>query len=176
MRKCLIVVDVQNDFVTGSLGSPEAQAAEREMVDEIRRRRAEGYDIIFTQDTHSQDYLQTREGNRLPVEHCIEGTEGHALSPAVDAVRQSADRVLKKGTFGSAELFDLLRTEPYDEIELIGLVTDICVMANAVLAKTACPEADVRVDALSTSGTTPEKKEAALDVMRSLQIDVLNTN
>lgn len=174
MRKCLIVVDTQNDFVSGSLGSSEAAAVEGAIAQQIARRRAEGFDIIVTLDTHDNGYLETQEGRKLPVPHCVKGTPGHALADAVARTVADSDRFIEKPIFGSAELFDLLRAEPYDEIELIGLVTDICVIANAVLAKTACPEAKVRVDARLTAGTTPEKHKAALDVMRSLQIDIVH--
>lgn len=172
MPSCLIVVDMQNDFVSGSLGTAEAQAVAARVAQKITERRANGFDVIFTMDTHGSDYLATSEGKTLPVVHCVQGTDGHALCNAVQQVLDAHDRVIEKPSFGSEELFDLLRAQPYDTIELVGLVTDICVLANAVLAKTACPESDVCVDASCTAGTTPELRAEALDVMRSLQIRV----
>lgn len=172
MRRCLIVIDTQNDFVSGSLGTDAARAVESAIAQQISDRRAQGYDIILTLDTHDDGYLMTTEGRNLPVAHCVKGTQGHALTDKVASAVKDDDTIIEKPIFGSVELFDLLRAEPYEEIELIGLVTDICVIANAVLAKTACPEAIVHVNAALTAGTTPQKHQAALDVMRSLQIDV----
>lgn len=174
MRSCLVVIDFQNDFVGGSLGTKEAVAIEERIAGKIRERRAEGFDILFTLDTHAEDYLATQEGKKLPVVHCVKGTDGHALCRAVEKARRPEDRVFEKPTFGSAELFDWFRENPYDEIELVGVCTDICVVANAVLVKTACPEAEVEADAACMAGVTPEKHNAALEVLRSLQVTVEN--
>lgn len=174
MRRCLVVVDFQNDFVSGSLGTSEAREIADRVASKIEDCREQGDDIIFTLDTHDEDYLESAEGRSLPILHCVAGTDGHVLCTEVAKVRMPEDKVIEKPTFGSAELFDYFRENPYDEIELVGLVTDICVLANGVLAKTACPEANVLVDASCTTATTPELKKAALDVMRSLQIKVVN--
>lgn len=174
MDKCLIVVDFQNDFVDGSLGTAEAQALTEKVADKIARRRAEGWNIIFTLDTHTDDYLETSEGRHLPVVHCVRGTSGHDLASAAKNNRSETDIVIEKPTFGSQQLYEILEKEQPSEIELIGLVTDICVISNAVIAKTACPESSVRVDAECCAGTTPENHAAAVQVMTSLQVDVDN--
>ena len=172
MKKVLIVVDMQNDFVSGSLGTGEAQA----ILGAVREKLAshEG-PVIFTQDTHTPEYLTTQEGRRLPVEHCIRGTWGWAL---VDELKPFAEapnaRVIEKPTFGSVKLAELLTKEAGDieQIELIGLCTDICVVSNALLIKAALPEMPIAVDSACCAGVTPEKHAAALETMRSCQIDV----
>lgn len=174
MSKCLIVIDFQNDFVNGSLGSDRAIAIANNVRQKIESRRKEGYDIIFTLDTHDPDYLQTNEGRHLPVEHCIKDTSGHDLYPRVAEVREDADRIIEKPSFGSTELFDYLRSHPYDEIEFVGLTTDICVLSNIVLAKTAQPDANVKADAACMGGTSAEANDAALRVLRSLQVEIEN--
>ncbi len=174
MKKLLIVVDYQKDFVTGSLGNPHAAAIEERICEKIRRFRSAGDDIAFTFDTHHPDYLQTQEGRLLPVTHCMEHENGWRLTDAVDALRQSQDRCFCKECFGSAALFDFLRGVSYESIELVGVVTNICVISNAVLAKTASPETPVTVDAACCAGNDPMLHEKALDVMQSLQIQVIN--
>lgn len=173
MKRCLIVVDYQVDFVTGTLGNEAAAALENAIAERIRLSRERGDDIIFTLDTHGPDYLSTREGRYLPVPHCIEGTPGHALYGKTALERQEGDCVFCKETFGSTGLFDHLRTHPYDAIELCGVVTNICVISNAILAKTALPEADVAVHASLCASNDPALHQKALDVMASLQIDIL---
>ena len=172
-KTCLIVVDYQSDFVSGALGFAGAESLAEGIVREIADVRAAHGDIIFTFDTHSERYLETAEGRALPVPHCVKGTPGHALYGAVaDAVRPE-DTLVFKPAFGSRELFGLLGTRAYDKITLVGLVSHICVISNAVLAKTACPEASVRVKANLTAAADPALHKAALDVMRSLQIEVV---
>lgn len=174
MSKCLVVIDFQNDFVDGSLGSEQAIAIADNVRKKIETRRQEGYDIIFTLDTHGPDYLQTNEGRHLPVEHCIRGTYGHDLYPCVAQVREETDYIIEKPSFGSIELFTYLQSHPYDEIELVGVATDICVLSNAVLAKTAQPEANVKADAACMAGTSPETHDAAIRVLGSLQVEIEN--
>ena len=172
MKSCLIVVDFQNDFVCGSLGFPAARELDGRICEKIAAARAEGGEVIFTLDTHFADYLETQEGRRLPVEHCIKGTEGHSLyGETAKAVRQG-DKVFEKSAFGSDALYVL--PENADEIELVGLVSNICVLSNAVLAKTALPQAQVTVDALCTSSADAALDEAALDVLSGIQVDVIN--
>lgn len=175
MEKYLVVIDMQNDFVSGALGTPEAQAIVPHVVQRIEDALTEGRNVVFTQDTHAPNYLHTHEGQLLPVPHCIEGTEGWQLSRDVAPY---AGTTLKKPTFGCLALVDLLGQVSTDDehnldLSLVGLCTDICVVSNALLLRAHFPEATIRVYADSAAGTTPARHEAALDVMRSCQIDVL---
>lgn len=175
MKKCLIVVDYQEDFVTGSLGFAKARELEERIAEKIRQYHAEEEsDVVFTLDTHEGDYLSTYEGRHLPVAHCIRGTEGHELFGAVGAECSEKDLIFCKATFGSERLYEYLTDIPYDEIELVGVVTNICVISNAVLAKTAQPETEIIVDASCVASNDEELNEAALKVMESLQITVIN--
>ena len=171
--KCLIVVDYQVDFVSGSLGNAAAAALDAGLAARIRQARMQGEDVIFTLDTHEADYMSTREGKYLPVPHCIRGTEGHDLYGETAKERHPEDAVFCKETFGSKELFAHLQEKGYDEIELCGVVTNICVISNAVLAKTALPEADVRVNAALCASNDASLHRKALDVMASFQIDII---
>lgn len=174
MKKLLIVVDYQLDFVSGALGNPYAAAIEDRLCDKITACRQEGCDVWFTFDTHGADYADTQEGRRLPVAHCLKGTPGWALYGKAACLLEESDRCFEKGSFGSPELFTALRGSGYDVVELVGVVTNICVVSNAVLVKTALPEAEVVVDASCTASNDPKQHEAALDVMESLQVTVIN--
>ena len=178
--KLLIVVDMQNDFVTGSLGTKEAQAIVENVICKIKETPAE--QIYVTQDTHPEQYLQTKEGHHLPVAHCIEGTDGHCLCPAVEQALEEkqvdAGRKIQKPTFGSMELIEKLRSDEKIlgdsnlQIELVGLCTGICVLSNAILCKAAFPEADVIVDAAACACVTPASHDTALAAMKLCQIEV----
>ena len=174
-KKLLVVVDMQNDFITGSLGTAEAKAIVPNVVKKI-----EGWDgdVVATLDTHGEDYLNTREGRRLPVPHCIKATDGHCIEADVFNALQSksgehAVTFINKPTFGSTKLQQAVASSKYDYIELVGLCTDICVVSNALLIKSAVPESDVAVDASCCAGVTPETHEAALRTMATCQIDIL---
>ncbi len=171
--KCLIVVDYQVDFVNGTLGFNGAERLDDVICSKIDKYRAEGGEVIFTFDTHSSGYLQSYEGRRLPVEHCIEGTDGHKLFGKTAEKLCKTDKCFYKPSFGSEELFKYLRSRKYESIELCGLVSNICVISNAILAKTAQPEVDVIVDSSATASNDEKLNAAALDVMRGLQIIVL---
>ena len=175
-KRFLIVVDMQNDFIDGSLGTPEARAIVPAVVERIRRARESGETVIATMDTHEENYLDTREGRYLPVRHCIRQTEGWRIRPEVAKLLGGCVS-LEKPTFGSMNLFGLLYQLSEGEreigIELIGLCTDICVVSNALLLKAAFPEADIAVRRDCCAGVTPEKHEAALLTMASCQIDVI---
>ena len=172
----LIVVDMQNDFVSGALGTPEARrivpAAAERVAAGIRR----GERIFFTRDTHGADYVHTREGRNLPVPHCIRGTEGWEI---VEQLRPASagQAILDKPSFGSAELGRLLAEENEKEliekVTLIGLCTDICVLANVALLKSYCPEVPMTVRASCCAGVTPEAHENALNAMKALQVEIL---
>ena len=174
MRKILIVVDMQRDFIDMALGTKEAAA----IVDAVKEKiGAYPPDSIFvTMDTHGGDYLQTQEGRFLPVEHCIRRTEGWQLSPELAPMLIRA-RVFEKPTFGSVQLAEELKalseTEEL-ELELVGLCTDICVISNALLLKAFLPEVRITVDASCCAGVTPQKHLAALETMRSCQVAVVN--
>ncbi|MBQ9607051.1 MAG: cysteine hydrolase [Lachnospiraceae bacterium] len=172
MRKLLVVVDMQKDFVDGALGTKEAVSIVPAVVEKIREYRPE--DIFVTRDTHQKDYLSTQEGRNLPVEHCIEGTPGWELVPDVAAAVKGA-MIINKPTFGSTKLADTIKEISDREeisIEMTGLCTDICVVSNALLLKAAMPEVEISVDASCCAGVTPEKHEAALETMRSCQIQI----
>lgn len=173
MRKMLVVIDMQNDFVDGALGTKEAQAIVPAVVDKIRSYPADC--VWATRDTHQSDYLQTQEGRNLPVEHCIEGSVGWQLCPAVAEALPEGARIFDKPTFGSVELaqalYELAESEPDTlEIEFVGLCTDICVVSNALLAKATMPEVTICVDPTCCAGVSPAAHEAALATMRSCQI------
>ena len=173
MKKLLIVVDYQIDFVNGTLGFDGADALSPKLAARIAAAREDGEDVWFTFDTHEENYLETSEGRHLPVLHCIRGTAGHGLFPEIAALVRPSDRLICKPSFGSAELLDLLRASDYERVELCGLVTDICVVSNAILAKTALPEAEIVVDSALVDSFDKQKHAAALDVMRSVQVTVL---
>ena len=169
----MIVVDYQNDFVTGSLGFPGAELPEQGIVDKIRAYRENGDEVVFTFDTHFGDYLETQEGRNLPVAHCGQGSDGHKLYGLVAEAVMETDKVFHKNTFGSDDLYQYLKTERFAAIELVGLVSNICVIANAVLAKTAQPETLIIVDAKLTASHDEKLHQATLDVMKGLQIEVV---
>lgn len=173
-KKVLIVVDMQNDFISGSLGTPEAEAIVKMVADKIKNFDG---DVYYTLDTHDESYKSTQEGSYLPVEHCVEGTKGWELAPAiVEAAPIDAERVYCKNQFGSVELAEDLQdfsvAYPIESIELVGLCTDICVVSNAILLKAFLPEVPIIVDGSCCAGVTPAKHEAALETMRSCQIIV----
>ena len=174
MRKILIVVDMQNDFIDMALGTKEAVAIVEKVKEKIASYPLEN--IIVTLDTHSENYLQTQEGRFLPVEHCIRHTEGWQLSSELAPMLIRA-RVFEKPTFGSVQLAEELKalseTEEL-ELELVGLCTDICVISNALVLKSVMPEVRITVDASCCAGVTPQKHQAALETMRSCQIVVVN--
>lgn len=171
MSKVLVVVDMQNDFVSGSLGTKEAQEIVKPVVKKIKDRQAEGYKIFVTLDTHEVDYLNTQEGKNLPVEHCIRGSWGWQLEENVlEAVKDS--KQYEKVTFGSKELIQELAQMQPEEIEFIGLCTDICVVSNVLGVKAWLPETPLSVDGRCCAGVTPQSHQAALDTMKSCQVMV----
>ena len=170
MKKLLVVVDMQNDFITGSLGTPEAQAIVPAVVQKVQEALAAGVDVVFTLDTHGEDYLETQEGKRLPVVHCIKGTTGWQLESRLVGF---TGRRFEKPTFGSMDLAHFAADGAYDEVELVGLCTDICVISNAMIIKAALPQSRVVVDSHCTAGVSPQSHERALEAMESCQIDVI---
>ncbi len=174
MKKLLIVVDYQIDFVSGSLGFDGAEKLDLPICNKIQTYRNNGNEVCYTFDTHSDTYLTTAEGRSLPVPHCIFGTEGHKLYGRTASMPKDNEKCFYKPAFGSTELFDYLRSGKYDEVELVGLVSNICVLTNAILAKTALPEAHIMVDANLCASHDAAMHEKALDVMQGVMIDVIN--
>lgn len=177
MKKLLIVVDMQNDFVTGCLGTEEAKAIVPKVVDLVQNFDG---DVWFTRDTHQSDYMETQEGKKLPVIHCIEGTEGWEIIPELVSFTEKADKIFDKPTFGSIALADELRKiqsstdiEHYDEINLCGVCTGICVISNAMLAKAVTPETPINILASACACVSPDSHETALNAMKTCQIDVI---
>lgn len=170
----LIVVDMQNDFVTGTLGTEQA----REILPFVAKKIKDfPGNIVFTMDSHKEDYLSTQEGNMLPVPHCIAGTHGWQIIPEIKRLQERRKFALyTKNVFGSVkmamDMVQLCKKQPVREIELIGLCTDICVISNAVLLRNMLPDIPIYIDAACCAGTTPEKHKAALDIMESCQIRV----
>ena len=176
-KDILIVVDMQNDFINGSLGTKEAEAIVPNVVAKIKKYQEENNYILTTQDTHNPYYLQTPEGKKLPVEHCIYGSDGWQLHKDIDdAIGTYPTVCIFKGTFGTKKLEECLKNaqKHFDitHIELVGLCTDICVVSNALMLKAAFPDIEISVDSSCCAGVTPELHQAALDVMKSCQIDI----
>ena len=173
MSKAIIVVDMQNDFVTGVLGTKEAQEMLPRLVAKLEENiDKKSVDIIFTQDTHKPDYLETQEGKFLPFEHCIKGTEGWEIVPELQKIIPHARIVIEKKAFGSTRLPSLLK--PYEEVEFVGVCTDICVISNALLLKAFYPEQLVSVDAACCAGSSPDAHKKALEIMKNCQCKIYN--
>ncbi|MCL2166127.1 MAG: cysteine hydrolase [Clostridiales bacterium] len=170
MKKLLIVVDMQNDFLTGSLGTPQAVQILPKVAEKIEEYRKNGDAILFTRDSHDAAYLSSQEGKYLPVPHCIIGTEGHRIA---DALQTGGCMVLDKPCFGSLELADQVAAGGYEAIELCGVCTDICVVSNALILKARLPETRISVDASCCAGVTEESHRAALLTMKMCQIEVI---
>lgn len=173
MKKVLLVIDMQVDFVSGSLGSAQAQRIVPAVKEKIETYRAEGNAVIFTRDTHTENYLETQEGKRLPVVHCVAGTQGHVIISELDVKN---DPIFDKISFGSLELAAYLAQQYPDaqEIELCGLCSDICVVSNALILKARFPETTVTVDAGCCAGVTEESHQAALLTMRMCQVNMVD--
>lgn len=171
--KALIVVDMQNDFVDGSLGTKEAVEMLPRLIEKLERVTAEGKtDIIFTQDTHGENYLDTQEGKLLPIVHCVKKTRGWEIVPELEEFVEKAREVIEKKSFGSTRLPSLLK--PYEEVEFVGLCTDICVISNALLVKAFYPEQTVSIDASCCAGSSSENHQKALEVMKNCQCIIKN--
>ena len=166
MKKTLIVVDMQKDFIDGALGTKEAVAIVDNVKKKIAAYQEEGAEIIFTRDTHQADYLNTNEGKHLPVEHCIEGTDGWQLWEGLEV---PGAIIIDKPSFGYTKWADY----KLEEVEMIGLCTDICVVSNALIIKALFPEIKVTVDASCCAGVTPESHAAALTTMKMCQVEVI---
>ncbi len=166
--KILIVVDMQRDFITGSLGSDMAQKIVPNVVEKVKNFAGK---VIFTRDTHFENYLETQEGKKLPVNHCIKDTEGWQIC---DELKPYVNEVVDNFTFGSIDLPEIIKNigENIEEIELCGLCTDICVISNAMILKAAFPEMNISVDSSCCAGVTAESHNIALCAMKAVQIEI----
>ena len=192
MKKVLVVVDMQNDFITGVLGTEEAKAITPKVAQYIRDHADKDTVLLFTRDTHDADYLNTQEGKKLPIPHCLKDTYGWELAPEMEEVIYDtrdkysdfdtyfpyvSDHIIDKPTFGSIDLQNLLyvldEEDDVKEITLLGVCTDICVISNAILAKATLPEATVKVVAGCCAGVSPETHKTALEAMKLCQIDII---
>lgn len=173
MQTVLVVVDMQNDFIDGALGTKEAVA----IVDNVRKK-IEGFEgtVLFTRDTHYEDYMDTQEGGNLPVPHCIKGTKGWEIREELEAFRTT--EAIDKVTFGSSKLPEVLHKlheeNPIESITFVGLCTDICVISNVMVTKAFLPEVPIIVDAACCAGVTPESHKNALEAMKVCQVKVEN--
>lgn len=181
MQKVLLVIDMQNDFIDGALGTKEAVAIVPNVIDKIKN--FDGH-VLYTRDTHIKDYMETQEGRLLPVPHCIEGSHGWELHPEIDKLRLAGEdpdsdfyNTFDKPSFGSTILGQALcmmdEAEAIESIEIIGLCTDVCVISNAMIVKAFLPETPVTVDSSCCAGVTPESHQTALDAMAACQIRII---
>lgn len=172
MKKLLIVVDYQNDFVDGALGFKGAELLEPKIAEKVKEYQKNGDDVIYTLDTHDDNYMNSMEGQKLPIPHCIKNTTGHKLFGSLEILLKDA-KCFEKDTFGCSKLGDFLLDNKYDYIELVGLVSNICVFSNAVVCKTYLPNAQIVVLKDLTSSNDLSMQEKSFDVLRNLHIDVL---
>lgn len=178
--KYLVVIDMQNDFITGALGTREAQEIVENVCKKIEKCRACGYEILATRDTHfgeddpveARRYSNTQEGAKLPVAHCIKDTQGWEIEEEIKKALGEV-RIFDKYTFGSEKLVAYLKEQKPEEIELAGLCTDICVVSNGLLLKAAMPEVPIKVDKSCVAGVTPDSNQAALTTMTMCQIEII---
>lgn len=172
MKRLYVVVDMQKDFIDGSLGTREAQEMLPRMVDRLTEIQArKDTDIIFTMDTHGSDYLETQEGKNLPVQHCIKGTDGWQIAAALQVFAERAVAIVEKPSFGYIGWQDI--GKGYDEITMGGLCTDICVISNAMLLKAFFPEIRLRIDSTCCAGVTAESHNNALQSMKMCQMEII---
>lgn len=173
MKKLLVVIDYQNDFVSGSLGFKEAVAIEEYLVELINKYHQNKDDVIFTYDTHQENYLDTQEGQNLPVMHCLENSRGWQLYGKINDLAKDDKKIIKE-TFGSLALGNYLKERNYQEITLVGVVSNICVVSNAVIIKAALPDATIIIDCKGIASNDPSMQQKALDLMANLHMKIIN--
>ncbi|AZK44124.1 cysteine hydrolase [Erysipelothrix piscisicarius] len=171
MKKLNIIVDVQNDFVSGTLGFEGANQVVMNIIQKLENEQ--DCDVVFTRDTHGSNYLETQEGRRLPIEHCILGSHGWALDARLEPFIKPDSIIFNKPTFASLELGNYLDQKNYDEIEVMGLVSNICVISTCVMVKAECPESRILVDASCTDSYDPLLNQKTFDVLEGLHVDVI---
>ncbi|MCD7907112.1 MAG: cysteine hydrolase [Clostridium sp.] len=169
MKRLLVVVDMQNDFIDGALGTGEAERIVPAVVKKVDEYMAAGDEVVFTLDTHFENYMDTAEGRKLPVPHCVKGTHGWELC---EALKACGGKRFEKYTFGSGELAAYVSGGGYSSVELVGLCTDICVISNALILKAAVPETPIAVDSACCAGVSPESHINAINAMKVCQIDI----
>lgn len=172
MRECLIIVDFQNDFVTGSLGFLDANQIEAPILKKLKHAKANNIDIIFTLDTHDKNYLETSEGINLPTIHCIKDTFGHEVYGDAKKYLKNA-KVFEKNSFGSLELGNYLKEKSYEKIEISGLVTNMCVISTAIIAKAALEEAEIIIDSNAVKSFNDDLHTKALEVLQGMYFKVI---
>lgn len=172
MKRLLVVVDFQNDFVKGNLSYEGAELLDDVIVEKIENYLDNGDEVVCTYDTHFEDYIETNEGKNLPIPHCIKGTEGWELFGKTGELLQNA-RSFEKYTFGSYELGDYILENQFEEIEFVGLVTNICIISNAVIAKAANPEATITIDSKAVGSYDRDLENKAFDIMENLHMTVI---
>lgn len=174
MKKLLVVVDYQNDFVSGSLGFDDAKLLEEHIYQSIVNYKNNNDDVLFTFDSHQDDYLTLQEGKSLPIPHCLENSKGWQLYGKINSLLEDTDHQIKKVTFGSLELGNYLTSNPYDDITFVGVVSNICVISNAIIAKSALPEAIINIDNKGIASNDTILQQKALDIMENLQMNIIN--
>ncbi len=179
-EKILVVIDMQNDFITGALSNEECKKVTSAVINRMRAAKKEGFKIICTKDVHEKNYLTTGEGKRLPIEHCIRGSYGSELIDEIKELEEKwkkeevflKESPLEKSAFGSIELVRILEKYDISDIEIIGVCTDICVISNAMILRSAFTESRVSVNKKCVAGVTAESHEIALEAMRGCQIEI----
>ena len=174
MKKLLIVVDYQKDFVNGSLGFKEAEYLDEYLASLIDQYHQNKDDVIFTFDTHHNNYLETQEGKNLPIEHCIKNSDGWKLYGKVNTAKKEEDVCIEKPTFGSLELGNYLKEKSYQEITLVGVVSNICVLSNAIIVKSALPETPICIDLKGIASNDVSLEKKAIDLLKSLHFHIVN--
>lgn len=174
MKRLLIVVDYQNDFVNGSLGFEKAIQLEKHIVHLIQEYQANQDEVIYTMDTHSQNYLETYEGKHLPIEHCIQNTSGWEIYGQVQELLKDC-LCFQKSTFPSLDLANYLKAKEYQDITLVGVVSHICVLSNAIMAKAAQPYIPIRIDLAGIASADEDVHQKSIDVMKSLQLEIIES-
>jgi nicotinamidase-related amidase len=172
MKKCLLVIDYQHDFIDGALGFPKAKTLAPGIKALMNQFHQEHHDVIITYDTHDETYMKTVEGKYLPIPHCIKNTKGHMLYEDIRDALSDQDKIYEKPTFGSLELANDLKNKQYDEIHIVGLVTNICVVSNAILAKAALPNSEIIIHQNLCASFDEQGHEAALYVMKSCHMRI----
>lgn len=167
-KKLLVIVDMQNDFVTGALANPDAEKIVGDINEYVKNFDG---DVFFTRDTHIPNYMETQEGRKLPIPHCIEGTYGWQIVGGIDIPANSV--IFDKPTFGSVDLADFIKNHRYDEVEFCGVCTGICVISNVALAKAVCPETAVKVIEKLCACVTPDTHKTAIEAMKTFQVDIV---
>lgn len=172
MKECLIVIDFQNDFVDGTLGFDSAKNIEDKVLTKLENAKKNNTDIIFTLDTHYDNYLETHEGKNLPIKHCLKGSVGHNVYGEAKNYLENA-KVFEKNSFGSLELGNYLKEKGYKKVELVGLVTNMCIISTAVITQAALPEATITVDRLAVDSFNKDLHEKTFEILEAMYFNII---